>query len=749
MIQHERPLDIVYLGSRRLLRRAGGRGMPRPEAQSLARELVVQHLDDVRRLVCAMTRRPGLELERTGRPELARRLTDALCELLEDGRLALRIEPPSPSPGGSAPRPSSPPKSRRPRPSADDLVLPRIDVAPIVLCPHDGFTPRRVALSLRADRPFDGEGELSCSRGDVSLSRTRDVEESLEGPTWVFDGANLTQGVTLYVRFPTPSASPADISFTLTLSGGSKPVGPPDEIRCTAVRATLDLKTDPRGAGGDRPISTTTKYEAGRLIPTDDPRWHNGVGDPLDAAADETRALDGADWNHPRTALEIRVEPAGVEAAVRLDGAAVASLHVGPGEPWDRSVSPRDRVPFPWVAPVASLPAGLWLQGRAPGQATLRLSVVGHGEADRAEVVVGSVRLGPSEKTRWGYDEMDELPGRVHHVSLPDDGDTTLALACRGLPAARLSVSSAPAGVVATHLDPASGELRLQGLSRGVAMVHVRLDEDGPVVAAVAAHTYPKVSLSLAICKCIDPGSPATDFEMPQPPPEVLRQRVNEMLRPIVAEVNHIGYRPTRRMPFDPDGNGVVPLAGEHDMGPVLTKAEPEPGFDRTALVLKDLVGHFPLVGPLRKGQSVIEAPDPSGHIGPMEIFDQAHPQVRERVVRVSRTATEIHLEKPLRHDYERPAHFHDAGGFGPMGQSVLFIDIDFDFALVVAHELCHSVLQLEHVIDPHDGNLMNRWHVDPPRLRFRRLPLMSTETGVAQPHEHRRQWDEATRPRF
>ncbi len=109
----------------------------------------------------------------------------------------------------------------------------------VVKKPHT--TVARADVELTTDVPFDGEGTFTVSPPDKILFFLGSKRITFAGRDNVFSGDELRIGVTLFAEGAQGSVSKDDITLTLTLSGGSKNIGAPANIKMTAVEVTLDI----------------------------------------------------------------------------------------------------------------------------------------------------------------------------------------------------------------------------------------------------------------------------------------------------------------------------------------------------------------------------------------------------------------------------------------------------------------------------------------------------------------------------
>ncbi len=111
--------------------------------------------------------------------------------------------------------------------------------AVVVKKPHT--TVARADIDLTTDVPFDGVGTFTVSPADRIRFFLGAKQITFNGTDNVFSGDELRVGVTLFAEGAAASANMNDVTLTLTLSGGSKPIGAPANVKMTAVEVTLDI----------------------------------------------------------------------------------------------------------------------------------------------------------------------------------------------------------------------------------------------------------------------------------------------------------------------------------------------------------------------------------------------------------------------------------------------------------------------------------------------------------------------------
>jgi hypothetical protein len=141
--------------------------------------------------------------------------------------------------------------------------------AVIVKRPYTNPAPS--VLTLKTDTGFDGTGLLTVDKKNIQFTvKGAAAPLKFDGVDNRFSGADLSAGIEVQAIGLTPSAKKDDILVTLTLSGGSKKIGPPAKTKLTSVAITLDI-CDPRkdAATDPVPLPTAAAAPAAGATPTD------------------------------------------------------------------------------------------------------------------------------------------------------------------------------------------------------------------------------------------------------------------------------------------------------------------------------------------------------------------------------------------------------------------------------------------------------------------------------------------------
>jgi hypothetical protein len=450
-----------------------------------------------------------------------------------------------------------------------------------------------------------------------------------------------------------------------------------------------------------------------------------------------------------------KAEPASFTGQLRLRRRGTsAEVFVRP------SAQDTDRHDLPLEADNADLPAAgreLFVDGTRAGRSDFELGVVGvDGVGDAVRIEVVSAAFERSQANVFGYDDMDEARGKLHHVNVKSGGSTFVRARFagdhrRGIVLGANDTGVATVGTATADLAEMDLEVRgVDGLEREATLVCARLeDEDGPIIAAVGTHVYREVHLNVAMIRVRDPLSAETKHQLPAPDPQVLEAHINDYFRQVVATVRLIDGTPT-----DP-----LPLAYDLDRDGVLNY---EPGFPGDLATLTSKITDFAnlyvlaLVHDLRLALNLAQ-PAPAGattlqvdpKYGERVAFLLARPSHRlegpagpEAIAITERDGFTVTLKSPLRtsHPLGSRITMEIRGISGPPGVVREFEPPKL-LALVVAHEVAHVMLDLRDVID--DDNLM--FSADPPfvgRLRYKEL---NNRHGVVAPRRQR-QWEAVPR---
>ena len=247
--------------------------------------------------------------------------------------------------------------------------------ARVVVVPKPHTSPKRVNVRLAVDRPFTGTGLLTNAAPDkVKLFLADGTQLQLDGKANLFTGKQLVAGVPLLAEAGVHSDKPDDVVLTLTLAGGSKPLGPPVTMTMTSVELTLEIRGVRPAAGDPRPLSEADKIKPGAFLAAQDAGNH------------QTRAM-----------VVVRVEPATFTGALSLRRSP-SSLRVALFADEVPAAGQKPLAVPHTIDPVTIQPGGrrLFVQGSAVSQASqdsgLQLGLAG-GEVDGDRVAITVVAV--------------------------------------------------------------------------------------------------------------------------------------------------------------------------------------------------------------------------------------------------------------------------------------------------------------------------------------------------------------------
>jgi len=157
----------------------------------------------------------------------------------------------------------------------------------IVARPYTTVEPE--TIKLKTKQAFDGTGLFTRTQTHIKFSHGG-TELTFDGTDNRFTGAELTGGVEIRVEAVSVSAAPEDVEIKLELSGGSATIGPPAQVKLTAVQTTFEI-CEPRVTGGAAPTPLPTATAAPGGTPTD--KFYLGRPIPLQGTTTklEERAL--------------------------------------------------------------------------------------------------------------------------------------------------------------------------------------------------------------------------------------------------------------------------------------------------------------------------------------------------------------------------------------------------------------------------------------------------------------------------
>jgi hypothetical protein len=155
-----------------------------------------------------------------------------------------------------------------PAPPAPTPVAPILTINNHIVLVRKSYLSKstRMPVVLATDQAFDGTGTFTSSSGAIRFF-TQDSGGTEIESGHSFAGAALSSSVTIYAEGAKASASMNDVTLTLALKPGSKPVKPPLTDKMTAVEVFLDICQSRTAAGADpTPLSDNDKINTGRFI---------------------------------------------------------------------------------------------------------------------------------------------------------------------------------------------------------------------------------------------------------------------------------------------------------------------------------------------------------------------------------------------------------------------------------------------------------------------------------------------------
>ncbi|WP_305044242.1 peptidoglycan-binding protein [Geoalkalibacter sp.] len=388
-----------------------------------------------------------------------------------------------------------------PGPTPAVTVNPTITLASDVVVVRKVHTnPARVQVRLGVSSAFTGNGTLTRIGNFVDLfpSAVGGVALTYDGVDNLFSGAQLSAGLTLFAEGTNVSGSMNDVQLSLTLTGGTSPIGPPVIATLTALELTLDVALSRTATGVDPPLlSAAQKIDPGRFVQVRDPGLSHEramliVRPPQPSGFTGTLVLTPLDALNPLVRLFTSETPAAADVATG--------------------------VPHP--IPAATVPASgarLFVEARTFSPAArdtgFRLGIQG-GEPDGDRVNMTAVQVEISEQataaapsrtfTRiglWnnGYDAAGDIQNqeteannfvgadrRKFHFRIHDPvANGSVAIDWKTLRNDRRTDDDAPVSQVLTLPETAAGSRVF--ISRGVLLVTDDTDRDFPTHSGLAA----------------------------------------------------------------------------------------------------------------------------------------------------------------------------------------------------------------------------------------------------------------------
>ncbi|HEV3469729.1 MAG TPA: hypothetical protein VG148_10440 [Pyrinomonadaceae bacterium] len=204
--------------------------------------------------------------------------------------------------------------------AAPVAVNPTITAArTVVLVKHTHTTPARVKITLKTSRHFTRAGTLSRvvtpTSGEIKLFDKGGAEIVFTNSERTFTAKELSVGFDLFAEGVKASGNLDDFTLRLTLAPGPTPVGPPAEVKLTAVELTLDVSPPRTPPAPFAPLPQPPAAKPPANPPPKD-KWFGGA----------VVSVQDAGNNQPRAQLVVRqVKPSGFAGKLVLRQAGVVN----------------------------------------------------------------------------------------------------------------------------------------------------------------------------------------------------------------------------------------------------------------------------------------------------------------------------------------------------------------------------------------------------------------------------------------
>lgn len=139
----------------------------------------------------------------------------------------------------------------------------------VVVVKKPDTNPQFASVVLQTDTDFDGRGTFTRSNNRIKFFQSvfPHAEINFNGRDNVFPGASLRAGVTVLAQGARRSTAMDDVTLTLTLTEGTRRIGPPATARMTAIDVTLDICRRRTAAATDPvALSAAQKVTPGRTV---------------------------------------------------------------------------------------------------------------------------------------------------------------------------------------------------------------------------------------------------------------------------------------------------------------------------------------------------------------------------------------------------------------------------------------------------------------------------------------------------
>jgi hypothetical protein len=157
-------------------------------------------------------------------------------------------------------------------PAPVNVAAPAPSVLPgqrVVVVKKPDTNPQFASVILQTDTDFDGRGTFTRSSNRIRFFSDvfPHAEILFNGRDNVFPGAALRAGVTVLAQGARRSDAMEDVTLTLTLTEGTKRIGPPATAKMTAIEVTLDICRRRTAAATDPvALSAAQKVTPGRTV---------------------------------------------------------------------------------------------------------------------------------------------------------------------------------------------------------------------------------------------------------------------------------------------------------------------------------------------------------------------------------------------------------------------------------------------------------------------------------------------------
>ena len=371
------------------------------------------------------------------------------------------------------------------------------------------------------------------------------------------------------------------------------------------------------------------------------------------------------------------------------------------------------------------------------------------------DVTIISVKFSASATQNYGYDDMDNVLGTPHHVSVREDRFTTVHVDILDHATADDLEFVSDDITIAEAVAPAAGagasfELTIVGKNQTKAETGINaVCKGGPVCATIKVNVYKEVVVTAVIAKVHDSASPNTSMAYPNFDVAAAATNINSAYKSAVVKFTLTDADPAGNqidVPYDKDGDGTLTL-GAGVVGSEINKIKDIDAIKAAiaaqqlyVVLVRDLKYIFYLATPAAKEDRTLKLQTGTGisldHLQLNKVYALGLGAKAENVVLTSRNVDVFDLQDPLgaEHDTTDGIILPIGGVTGRPGDPIVVLETVIDNAgvkhirteeridWIIGHELGHGAFRFANVTEV--TNLMYESESSTGhKLRYKALP--------------------------